>query len=351
VGHLEGASRDQRLLFPDVRDDSIAAENPVRFIEAFVDGLDVDALGFRRVQPATTGRPSSHPGALLTRYLYGYRHRIRSSRRLELETQRHVELLWLLRKLHPDVKTMADFRTDHAPAFKHVLRAFTRLCKEWGLFGAELVATDGSKFKAVTNKPRDVTRAKRRDRLHAVDAKLAQYLRASDAADAAAAAAAARSATALREPSEPLRERKGREEPRRAALEARGERQLSLTDPDSRARPKSPKVDVGDNVQTAVDATRTLIVEQPVTDAVPEVEQLSAMAMAAPETLGGNICRSWRLWARTMARASTPGKQLALSPIGRSRGRLRLARWACMGKSGSAMTRSTTPVTAQRGGV
>jgi transposase len=232
----------------------------VRFIEAFVDSLDLDALGCRRVQPATTGRPSSHPGGLLTLYLCGSRHRIRPSRRLEQETPRHVARLWLLRNLHPDVKTMADFRTDPAPAFKHVFRAFTRRWKEWGLLGAALVATDGRQVKAVTHKPRDVTRATRRDRLHAVDAQPAHYLRALDAADAAAAAVPAR--------------------------EARGERQLSLTDPDSRARPKSPKVGVGDNVPTAVDAKHTPIVAQHVTRAVTDAEQLRAMAMAAPETLG-----------------------------------------------------------------
>jgi transposase len=286
MGHIEGASRDQRLLFPDVLDDYIAAENPVRLIEAFVDSLDLDALGFRRVQPATTGRPSYRPGDLLKLYIYGYMHRIRSSRRLEQETHRNVELLWLLRKLHPDFKTIADFRKDNAPAFKHVFRAFTLLCKEWGLFGAELVAIDGSKFKAVNNKQRNVTQAKLRDLLHAVDAKLEQYLRALDAADAAEAAVPSLPATALRETIEHLRERKGRYEQLRAALEASGESQMSLTDPDSRAMPKSPKVDVGYNVQTAVDAKHKLIVEQHVTNAVTDVDQLSAMAIAAKETLG-----------------------------------------------------------------
>ena len=175
MGHIEGASRDQRLLFPDVLDDYIAAENPVRFIEAFVDSLDRDALGFRRVQPATTGRPSYHPGDLLKLYIYGYMHRIRSSRRLEQETPRNVARLWLLRTLHPDFKTIADFRQDKAPAFKHVFRALTLLCKEWGLCGADLVAIDGSQFQAVNNTQRNVTQAKLRDLRHAVDAKLEHY--------------------------------------------------------------------------------------------------------------------------------------------------------------------------------
>ena len=175
MGHIEGASRDQRLLFPDVLDDYIAEDNPVRFIEAFVDSLDLDTLGFQRVQPAATGRPSSHPGDLLTLSIYGSLHRLRSSRRLEQETHRNVELLWLLRKLPPDFKTIADVRKDNTKAFKQVLRAFTLLCKAWGLFGAELVAIDGSKFKAVNNKQRHVTHAKLRDLLRAVETKLEQY--------------------------------------------------------------------------------------------------------------------------------------------------------------------------------
>jgi transposase len=286
MGHIEGASRDQRLLFPDVLDEDIAEENPVRFIEAFVDSLDLDPLGFQRVQPAATGRPSYHPGDLLKLYIYGYLHRIRSSRRLEQETHRNVERLWLLRKLHPDFKTIADFRKDNTQAFKQVFRAVTLLCKEWGLFGAELVAIDGSKFKAVNNKQRNLTHAQLRDLLHAIDAKLEQYLRALDAADAAEAAIPQPPAVAVREKIQHLRERKGRYEQVRAALEASGESQVSLTDPDSRAMPQSPKVDVGDNVQTAVDAKHKRIIEQHVTNAVTDVDQLRAMAIATKATLG-----------------------------------------------------------------
>jgi transposase len=152
MGHSEGTSRDQRLLFPDVLDDYIAADNPVRFIEAFVASLDLDTLGCRHAQPAATGRPSYHPGALLKLYISGYMPRIRSSRRLAQETHRNVALLWRLRKLHPDFTTIADFRTDNAHAFTQVLRALPLLCKAGGLFGAELVAIDGSTCKAVNNK-------------------------------------------------------------------------------------------------------------------------------------------------------------------------------------------------------
>lgn len=314
MGPIEGASRDQRLLFPDVLDDSIAAENPVRFLEAFVDSLDLDALGFRCVQPATTGRPSYPPGDLRKLYIYGDRHRIRSSRRLEQETHRNVDLRWLLRKLHPDFNTIADFRQDNAPAFKHVFRAVTLRCKAWGLFGAELVAIDGSKFKAVHNKQRQVPQAQLRDLRHAVDAKLEQDLRALEAADAAEAAVPSLSATARRETSEPLRARKGRYEQLRAALEASGDSQMSLTDPDSRAMPKSPKVDVGYHVQTAVDAKHKLIVEQHVTTAVTAGDQLSALAIAAPETLGVEHLKVVAGRGYSHGEAITAGEAAGLEP-------------------------------------
>src|SRR5687768_1355989 len=135
MGHIEGASRVQHMLFPEVLDDDIVADNPGRFIDAVVDSLDLDAFGFRRMQPAATGRPSYSPGDIRTLDIYGDMNRLRSSRRLEKETHRNVELLWRLRKLHPDVKTIADFRTDNATAFKQVFRAFALLCKESELFG------------------------------------------------------------------------------------------------------------------------------------------------------------------------------------------------------------------------
>lgn len=286
MSHIAGASRDQQGLFPEALDDYMAEENPVRFIDAVVESLDLDALGFRRIQPAATGRPAYHPGDLLKLYIYGYMNRIRSSRRLEQETQRNMALLWLLRKLHPDFKPIADFRKDNVRAFKQVFRAFTVLCKEWGLFGTELVAVDGSKFKAVNSKRRNFTKAKLHETLQAVDAKLEQDLHDLDATDAAEAEVPQPTVETLREKIRPLRERKGRYEQLRDVLEASGESQVSLTDPDSRAMPKSPKVDVGYNVQTAVDAQHKLIVEQHVTNAVTDVDQLSAMARTAKEALG-----------------------------------------------------------------
>jgi len=144
--YIQGTAREQSLLFPELIDDYVTEDNPIRFIDAFVDSLDLEVLGFQRSRPASTGRPSYHPGDLLKLYIYGYLNRIRSSRRLERETYRNVEVMWLLRKLRPDFKTIADFRKDNAKAFKHVFRKFTLLCRELELFGGELIAIDGSKF-------------------------------------------------------------------------------------------------------------------------------------------------------------------------------------------------------------
>jgi transposase len=210
MSHIAGVSRDHQGLFPEVLDDYIAEENPVRFIDAFVESLDLDALGFRRVQPAATGRPAYHPGDLLKLSIDGDMNRIRSSRRLEQATPRHMERLWLLRTRPPDFNTIADFRNDNVRAFKPVLRAFTILCKEWGLCGTELVAIDGSQLKAVNSQRRHVTNAQRHETLHAINAKLEQYLHDLDATDAAEAEVPQPTVETLRENIRHLRERKGR---------------------------------------------------------------------------------------------------------------------------------------------
>jgi transposase len=287
MGHIEGATRTQQILFPEALDDYVAEANPGRFIDAFVDRLDLDVLGFRHTQPAAMGRPSSAPGDLLKLYIYGDMNRIRSRRRLERETHRNVELLWLLRKLHPDFKTIADFRKDTAKAFKQVFRTFVLLCKEWGLFGQELVAIDGTKIKAVNSKRRNFTQAKLSETLKRIDTHIEHYLHALDAADAAEPESPQTSADHLREKIQQLRERKDRYEGLLRAMECTGQSQVSLADPDSRAMPKSPKVDVGDTAQGAVDAKHQLLVVQEVTNAVTDVDQLSGIAIHAQETLEG----------------------------------------------------------------
>ena len=160
MNYVAGASREQSLLFPEVIDDYITPENPVRFIDAFVEGLALEELGFRHAALPETGRPPYDPGDLLRLYLYGYLNRVRSSRRLEAEAQRNLEVIWLLRKLQPDFKTIADFRKDNGPAIKAVCRQFTLLCRKLELFGGELVAIDGSKFAAQNAKDRNFNQKK-----------------------------------------------------------------------------------------------------------------------------------------------------------------------------------------------
>ena len=183
--HLEGHDRFQTLLLPESLDDYVGAENPVRFIDAFVGGLDLTAAGFGRVQPKETGRPGYAPADLLRLYIYGYLNRVRSSRRLEAETHRNVEVIWLLRHLKPDFKTIADFRRDNRKAFRPVFREFVLLCRQLELFSRELLAADGTRIKAVNNKDRNFTRASLAEFIKVADAKLDDYLQRLDTSDAA----------------------------------------------------------------------------------------------------------------------------------------------------------------------
>ena len=182
--YIAGIPREQILLFPDSIDDYIADDNPVRFIDAFVDSLDLEAAGFERTMPAATGRPPYNPKDLLKLYIYGYLNRIRSSRKLEQECQPNVEVMWLLGKLAPDHKTIADFRKDNRQAFKEVFKSFCLLCRELELFGGELIAIDGSKFKAVNNSQRNFTKTKGQKYLKELEERIEGYLQELDEADA-----------------------------------------------------------------------------------------------------------------------------------------------------------------------
>ncbi len=286
MDYIQGTPREQKLLFPDVIDDYITEDNPVRFIDAFVDNLDLEGLGFQKAQLAPTGRPPYHPGDLLKLYIYGYLNRARSSRGLEKEAHRNVEVIWLLRKLRPDFKTIADFRKDNTKAFKQVFRQFILLCRELDLFGGELIAIDGSKFKAVNSKHRNFTKKKLKKALKHIDAKIEQYLEELDRADEEEADVQKPRAKELKEKIEQLRRRKDSYNKLKEDLETSGESQVSLTDPDSRSMPKSPKVDVGYNVQAAVDDKHKLIVEQDATNAVTDDDQLSRTAIQAKEAMG-----------------------------------------------------------------
>src|SRR6059058_4635902 len=175
--HIFGFERSQLLLLPEAVDDYVDADNPVRFIDAFVDELDLVAAGFVRVEPKATGRPGYAPADLLKLYVYGYLNRVRSSRRLETETHRNIEVIWLLRHLKPDFKTIADFRRDNRNAFRQVFREFVLLCRQLDLFGRELLAVDGTRIKAVNNKDRNFTRAALREFIKLADTKLDDYLK------------------------------------------------------------------------------------------------------------------------------------------------------------------------------
>src|SRR5437762_7345064 len=185
MDYIRGVSREQVMLFPEAVEDYIAADNPVRFIDAFVSSLDLAGLGFNRALPAETGRPAYDPGDLLPLYLYGYLNRVRSSRMLERETKVNLEVMWLLGKLAPDFKTIADFRRDNLQAIKRVCREFTLLCRKLKLFGGELVAVDGSKFKAVNNRRRNFNQARLSKAIKAIEEKIDSYLHELDQADAA----------------------------------------------------------------------------------------------------------------------------------------------------------------------
>jgi len=285
--HISGFARDQLLLLPEAVDDYVDADNPVRFIDAFVDGLDLAAAGFARVEARATGRPGYAPGDLLKLYIYGYLNRVRSSRRLERECRCNVEVMWLLGGLKPDFKTIADFRRDNRAAFRAVFRQFVLLCRRLDLFGRELLAVDGTRIKAVNNKDRNFTRGSLREFIRAADERLNDYLERLDRSDAEDGATHGGARTKnLAEKIAALREKRGRYEAMLARLERSGEDQISLTDPDSRAMAAHTKVDVGYNVQIAVDAKNKLIVEQEVTNQVVDMGLLTQTAEPAREVLG-----------------------------------------------------------------
>jgi len=287
MSYIEGESREQRVLFPEVLDDYISEDNLVRFIDAFVDGLEMEELGFDRTAPKETGRPPYDPRDLLKLYIYGYLNRVRTGRRLERECRRNVELMWLMRKLRPDFKTITDFRKDNRKAFKGVFRQFVLLCKGLGLVGGELVAVDGSKFKAVNSGQRNFTENKLERRLQELDQKVERYLDEMDRTDRSEKDSGS-DQEELKEKIEKLKERKGRYEELLKELGASGQSQVSLTDPESRAMALTPRGEVSYNVQTAVDRKHHLIVEQDVTNEGLDNHQLFTMAQKAQQMLGQN---------------------------------------------------------------
>jgi len=287
MAHISGYDRSQTLLFPEAIDDYVGSDNPVRFIDAFVDGLDLAVAGFAGVEAKPTGRPGYAPADLLKLYIYGYLNRIRSSRRLEAETHRNIEVIWLLRHLKPDFKTIADFRRDNRAAFKPVFREFVLLCRQLDLFGRELLAVDGTRLKAVNNKGRNFTRASLEQFIRKADERLADYLRRLDEGDVEEGGTGGSSRVPnLVEKIEAIRNKRDRLRSLLESLDRTGESQISLTDPDSRAMAAHTRVAVGYNAQIAVDAKHKLIVEQAVTNQVLDLGLLTQTAEPARAILG-----------------------------------------------------------------
>ena len=285
---VEGVDRGQSTLFPECLEDWIGEDNPVRVIDVFVEELDLAELGFSGVDPEATGRPSYHPAVLLKLYIYGYLNRVQSSRRLEREAGRNVEVMWLTGRLAPDHKTIADFRKDNGRAIRQVCARFVVLCRTIGLFTEASVAIDGSKFKAVNTRDKNFTRAKMARRRAQIEASVARYLQQLDTADRQEPSAAlATKIAGLREKIAKL----GDEMRRLADLEARllatPDQQISLTDPDARLMATSGRGSgvVGYNVQAAVDIEHHLIVAHDVTNVGTDVSQLAPMAQLTKAAL------------------------------------------------------------------
>jgi len=265
---IDGEDRMQQTLLPHCLEDYVGEENPVRVIEVFIEELDLAALGFSGVTPATTGRPGYHPSTLLKIYLYGYLNRLQSSRRLEREAQRNIELMWLVGRLAPDFKTIADFRKDNGAAIRAVCRQFVELCRQLGLFTRAVVAIDGSKFKAVNNRDKNYTVAKVTGRMEQVDASIARYLRALDRSDREESDVAEDKSVRLTEKIAGLRRQMQALKEMEQTVQDAPDQQVSLTDPDARSMATSGKgtATVGYNVQIAVDAEHHLIVAHEVTN-------------------------------------------------------------------------------------
>ncbi|MCP4208549.1 MAG: IS1182 family transposase [Shimia sp.] len=286
---IEGTDRGQVTLFPDRLEDWIDENNPVRVIDAFVDALDLKDLGFERATAAETGRPGYHPGVLLKLYVYGYLNRVQSSRRLEREAGRNVEVMWLTGRLAPDHKTIADFRKDNGAAIGKVCSQFVELCRRIGLLSVASVAIDGSKFKAVNNRDRNFTKAKMARRMKQIEESVERYLHQLDSADRQEPTAAITSRVdRLKEKIGKLGEEMGRLKALEVQMLDAPDEQISLTDPDARSMATSGRGSgvVGYNVQAAVETDHHLIVAHDVVQTGSDRAQLAPIGQMAKEALG-----------------------------------------------------------------
>jgi transposase len=283
---IEGVDRTQTTLLPESLDDYVAEDNPVRVVEAFVEELDLRSLGFKSIDPAETGRPAYHPSVLLKLYIYGYLNRIQSTRRLETEAQRNVELMWLTQNLKPDFKTIANFRRQNGSAVRKVCRQFIEMCRQLDLFAHALVAIDGSKFKAVNSRDKNFTEAKLKRRLAMIEESIRNYLRAMDTADRSEPELAQLKKGRLREKIAALKRQMQELKAVEAQLQEHPDKQVSLTDPDARSMKTRGTGIVGYNVQTVVDQNTHMIVAHEVVNEGLDRDLLTPMTERAQETTG-----------------------------------------------------------------
>lgn len=286
-GFIKGEARSQATLFPERIDDYIAEDNAVRVIDVFIDGLDLTNMGFKTV-PKTTGRPAYHPATMLKLYVYGYLNRVLSTRRLEREAGRNVELMWLLGRLAPDFKTIADFRKDNTKAIRLVCRDFVMICRKLDLFSDAFVAIDGSKFKAVNNRDKNFTQAKLKRRLEQIDESIDRYLAQIKSVDRQESKVSKNKTERLESKIVKLKKEIVRLNDIEAQLLAAPDKQISLTDPDSRSMITRGAGIVGYNVQTAVDTKHHLIVTHETTNIGNDRAQLENIAKQAKEATGTN---------------------------------------------------------------
>ena len=286
---IQSIDRSQITLFPEQLEDYVAEDNPVRVVDVFVEQLELDKLGFKGVTPLKTGRPAYHPAVLLKLYIYGYLNRIQSSRRLERESQRNLELIWLLERLTPDFKTIANFRKDNGIAIRKVCSQFVALCRKLNLLTEATVAIDGSKFKAVNNRDNNFTTNKIKRRREQIEASIERYLSALETADRQEQADfTAAKIQRLQEKVALLKQQMAKLDTIETELEKTPDKQISLTDPDARSMATSGRGTgiVGYNVQTAVDTENHLIVAHEVTNVGHDRNQLANMAEQAKTAMG-----------------------------------------------------------------
>ena len=293
-GYIEGAERSQATLFPDRLEDWIGEDNPVRVVDLFVDEIDLVDLGFGRVAPASTGRPGYHPSVLLKLFIYGYLNRVPSSRALEREAGRNVEVMWLTGRLAPDHKTIADFRRDNGPAIRKTCAQFVELCRRIGVLKGDCIAIDGSKFKAVNNRDKNFTKGKIASRIAHLEASIDRYLKEMVRIDRQEEGEArAEKIANLAQRSDRIRQEIRRLQDMDRALKDAPDGQISLTDPDSRSMATSAKGSgfVGYNAQAAADTETHLIVTHDVINDGHDREQLLPMARGAKAALGRDEMR------------------------------------------------------------